>query len=455
MSPSQTDSRIAGGAGVVAEDMPDNSRRAMIGSLVGSGGVLVCAAGLVRADEPVPAAAHGSGSSGWYDVKGDFSALGNGNADDTRALQAAINAGSTAVRPVRVPPGVYRITRPLTIPSNTMLIGSAPGLGFGCRIEPSDCAAFVIGGKSESFHCCIENLMIWPRGSAPEYIVSIDNSYSITLRNIRIHEAQENLRRAAVLLLGDTAAGGHGPCTNIIWDNLIVRNDTGQPPVAVLAAKGCGSHRFIAPDLENYRVLLDWQGGQIDWVVPYTERAGRYAVDCNIEHGDDTAYLNTFGGIINTANSGLGCAIRSTTRNFNSFGTLWGATSDLAVYVYSLPSHPVNFHGIEPNLGGTGSARYSGVGGWRKFVHFPQQSLRTSHSLQIAIPAHGQSRTEIKIPGVAAGEYWARVTVNCELGRAQLGAFVSNADTVTIVADNDGDKQINLGGIFVVECGIA
>jgi len=62
-------------------------------------------------------------------------------------------------------------------------------------------------------------------------------------------------------------------------DNLIIRNDAGQPRVAILATKGCGSHRFIAPDLEITRYFWN-AGGQIDLVCPYTERAGRFAVNC-------------------------------------------------------------------------------------------------------------------------------------------------------------------------------
>src|SRR5208337_2200455 len=110
-------------------------------------------------------------------------------------------------------------------------------------------------------------------------------------KGIRIHESQAGLRRAAVLLLGDASSGGHGPCSNIIWENLIVRNDVAQPPVAVLASRGCGSHRFYSPDLENFQVLLEWQGGQIDLIAPYTERAGRYAVNCSLAADDGNAYF--------------------------------------------------------------------------------------------------------------------------------------------------------------------
>jgi hypothetical protein len=334
-----------------------------------------------------------------------------------------------------------------------MLVGSAPGLGFGCRIEPVGCPALVIGGTSTSFHCSLENLMIWPRGAAPDHLISIDNSYSVTFRNIRIHEAQNGLKRAALLLLGDAAAGGHGPCANIIWDNVIIRNDSGQPPIAILAARGCGSHRFIAPDLENYQVLLEWQGGQLDLLAPYTERAGRYAVNCDPHIDDHTAYLNTFGGTIDSAKSGLGCAIRETTRNFNSFGTLWGATSGRAAYVYSLPPRPITFHGTGPFSRDTGGGIFSGVSGWRDAILFPQLSVKRSRSLQLVVPAHDQRDLDISLPGVSPGTYWARVMFNLPLSTVQLTAHVRDQDTVTIAAYNLGNKEVRLNGTVTIECG--
>ncbi len=49
----------------------------------------------------------------------DFGAVGNGLADDTAAIQAAIDAGNY----VFLPPGTYRITSPIIIKDNTGLIG--------------------------------------------------------------------------------------------------------------------------------------------------------------------------------------------------------------------------------------------------------------------------------------------------------------------------------------------
>jgi hypothetical protein len=151
----------------------------------------------------------------------------------------------------------------------------------------------------------------------------------------------------------------------------------------------------------------------------------------------------------------LGCAIRATTRNLNSFGTLWGGSADNAVYVYELPADIVNFYGVVPNLSRTGKGRYSGVAGWRRFLNFSQQTLKGRRSLQIDIPARGETRTDVTVAGAISGEYWARVTANVDLRKAQISAYVSDTDTVTVVADNPTEAKITLTGVFTVECGAA
>jgi len=423
-------------------------RRALLAQLAAGGGAIASMTPASRAHAATLTTSQNERLNGWYDLKGDFNAIGNGAADDTDALQTAIDSGSKNVRPIAIPPGAYKTTRALRIPSNTMLFGSAPGLGFGCRLEPTGCPAFVVGGAESSFQCSIDNLMIWPKGPAPDFLVSIDNSYSVTFRNLRIHDAQQRLGRAAVLLLGAASSGGHGSCTNVIWDNLVVRNDTRQPAVAVLAANGCGSHRFLTPDLENFGVLLDWRGGQLDLIAPYAERAGRFAVNCNPDPGEPDAYLNTFGGIFDTAKSAIGCVIGATARNFNSFGTQWGASGAHAAFIYGLPAGPVTFHGMK-------APRFGGIEGWRRYVAFPQGVIGTSRASALDVPADAHAQMDIEVGEVEVGTYWARVAINADSTGALLSAYVSKPGVVTVVATNLTHNAITLRGVFTVECGAA
>lgn len=62
---------------------------------------------------------------GWPDVK-DYGAVGDGTADDTTAIQNALNA-ATGGR-VYLPQGSYRITSALTIPGDTKLYGAGRAL---------------------------------------------------------------------------------------------------------------------------------------------------------------------------------------------------------------------------------------------------------------------------------------------------------------------------------------
>jgi hypothetical protein len=438
----------AGGASV-----QDSYRRSILRSMSLAGSAALLAGGSsAPAQTPQHRAAQ---AAGYLNAREDFRARGDGVADDSTPLQRAIDAGSKEVRPIILPPGAYRISRPLIIPPNTMLLGSAPGLGFGCRLEPAGCAALLIGGSSMTFHCSIENLMIWPRGEPPESIVSIDNSYSVTFRNIRIHNTQQAVKRAAVVLLGDESAGGHGRCNDIIWDNLIVRNDVEQSRLGILATRGCGTHRFIAPCLENFVTLFEWQGGQIDVFAPYTERAGRYAVDCNTDPGDQTAYLNTHGGIVDCAESGVACAIRSNSGLFNSFGTAWGARSSRAMYAYSLPIRPVCFHGIEPNLRSSGQGQFAGVKGWQRAVRFPQYSIKTSTPMAVKLTPGQQQASRLHVPGVAPGEYWVRALMDVDLAGVHLSAYVCTEDTVEILTHNLSSQTTDVRGTLLIECGLA
>lgn len=396
-----------------------------------------------------------AGEPGWLDARRDFAVRGDGSSDDTRALQSAIDAASGDVRPLALPPGTYRISEPLLIPPNTMLMGSSPALGFGCRIEPQGCPALRIGGSVPTFHCLIENLLIWPKGKAPDCIISVANAYSVTLRNVRIHDAQAELARAAICLLGPWDSGAYASSASITWENLIVRNDLGQPRVAILASRGCGSHRFIGADLENYAVLLDWRGGQLDLIAPYTERAGRFAVDCNLHAEDVTARLTTVGGDVNVAASGIGCAIRATTRNFSSFGTAWGAASARAVHVYALPEGDVSFLGIAANTSDGGSGRFTGCADWQSRVNTPRHPWRVVRPVAVRVPAGSTLKTQSALSGVVVGLMWARATVLGDAGPLTVTAHVSEPGMVQLSWTNPLASAVMLEGNVLIECGTA
>lgn len=87
-----------------------------------------------------------------YNVK-DYGATGDGVADDTAAIQAAVTAapwGST----VLLPTGAYRVTAPITISKRLKLIGSGSGSSDHCRTASSriEVASPVDNGITVSEH---------------------------------------------------------------------------------------------------------------------------------------------------------------------------------------------------------------------------------------------------------------------------------------------------------------
>jgi Pectate lyase superfamily protein len=442
------------------EQSPVDQERRTFFNKATVGGVALTGLGALGLMQSSPA--HASGISDWINVKTDFNAVGNGVTDDTNAFINAIAAGSANQKPIFVPPGGYIISQPLTIPSNTMIVGSNEGLGFGCVLKPVNCAAFNIGiGSAWSFHSSIRNLMIWPQGAASSHVISINKCYSVVLGNIRIHTSDSSWipTIATILLKGDPSLGGtgNGASNNIIWENLIVRSDSGQPTTCILAEAGCGSHRFIHPDLENYGTLLNWQGGEIDFVLPYTERAGYRAVDTtSLSTTDTSAYFKTYGGKIVSAHSGVACALGANTRNFNSFGTEWKNPDNtkFAVYAYGIPARPQVFHGVTPDFGATGNSRFGGVANWQRGVAFPDYLLKTSDTWAVTVPSKGQAEKTVSVNGVGPGAHWARVNFSSNLNGLQLSAYVSSSDTVTVVAQNNKSSSETINGTLFIEAGL-
>ncbi len=103
--------------------MAENPQRFLIVRLVGLVALLLLALAVFqgRAQQP-----NGTGSS---ELTVPFEAQGDGEADDTEALQAWIDAAGERGRALRLPPGRYRITRPLEVSLSEMGPASLSGDG--------------------------------------------------------------------------------------------------------------------------------------------------------------------------------------------------------------------------------------------------------------------------------------------------------------------------------------
>ena len=90
-----------------------------VAAVVGPTTLAGAATGSTPTSTPAP-------SDGSWNVKAS-GAAGNGTADDTAAIQAALNSGRAAGGgTVFFPPGRYRITAPLTVYPNLTLDGAGP-----------------------------------------------------------------------------------------------------------------------------------------------------------------------------------------------------------------------------------------------------------------------------------------------------------------------------------------
>jgi hypothetical protein len=285
--------------------------------------------------------------------------------------------------------------------------------------------------------------------------VAIRNGISTaSSRNVRIHNAQAALTTATIRLLGDPAVGGtgHGASANIIWDNIIARNDSAQPVAVVLAQSGCGSHRFIELHLESGYDLFVWNGGQIDLVTPYFERSGRYSVNCQADTRDTTSFLNTHGGLVTCSPSAYWYALNAVS-SFNSYSTAWSNTGEsVSVYVFNALPNSAQFHGTVPNVSGSGNSQFSGgFTGWQRSLTFPGYTLKASKAWSVTVPNAGQATTTISVPGTLIGSHYASANMSVSLGGVQLSAYVSAANTVTVIAQNNQSSSVNLNGTLYVD----
>ena len=130
-----------------------------------------------------------------------FGAKGNGSADDTDAIQAAIDAGGgSRKKEVRIPKGEYRITRPLVISkSNTEIFGESACIHYMANNTTSEDGTTIINNDPAIRITCstvrLHLKLLWSEngnGTAVEIDGQSETGSTASMSNIdvRVHRIQ-------------------------------------------------------------------------------------------------------------------------------------------------------------------------------------------------------------------------------------------------------------------------
>jgi hypothetical protein len=160
----------------------------------------------------------------WSDVRA-FGAHGDGIADDTAAIRAAIDFAAARHAVVYFPPGSYKITDRLRLPPNVTLQGV--GVGFGSALKPVNTDAITILGKDYQggfgFRNRVRGLTIMMNDARTSRAIAIDSAYSVKLEDVFVYEAGSAggivIANAQHVSLEDVSVYGNGA-----GDGVRVRN---------------------------------------------------------------------------------------------------------------------------------------------------------------------------------------------------------------------------------------
>jgi hypothetical protein len=208
-----------------------------------------------------------SGNGAWTDVRA-FGAVGDGKADDTAAIQRAIDhTASTTQGVVFFPPGGYKITDRLKLDRNVDLAGV--GIAFGSQIIPVNTDAITILGADwpggHAFRNHIKGLTIMMNQAEARTAIVIDHAYTIKIEDVMVFNAGSgggiSIANAAHVTLSDVNVYGVGTGSGT---GIVVKDS---------------NVNFNNPDIEAFRIGLQVIGDQgVHLFGGHLERNAAYGI---------------------------------------------------------------------------------------------------------------------------------------------------------------------------------
>jgi hypothetical protein len=121
-------------------------------------------------------------------------AVGNGMADDTAALQAALNSAGVGKRAACIQPGLYKYTSYLVVPSNVSVYGLSGNLNRAVELLPTNRARLRLDGATQSpggffIRSKISNLT-FRLSSVQASAIYINQAYHLTLDHVAVYAAK-------------------------------------------------------------------------------------------------------------------------------------------------------------------------------------------------------------------------------------------------------------------------
>ena len=168
------------------------------------------------ADSGVASAEATAAQGPWTDIRA-FGAVGDGKADDTQAIQRAIDYTATTTQGiVFFPPGAYKITDRLKLDRNVDLMGV--GVGFGSQLIPIKTDGITILGSDwpggYGFRNHIKGLTIMMNQADDRTAIVVDHAYTIKIENVFVFNAGSgggiSIAYAGHVTLTDVSVYGSG-----------------------------------------------------------------------------------------------------------------------------------------------------------------------------------------------------------------------------------------------------